>query len=54
MNKDYICPECGYHGDSPKLKTSYEYADADGNRGIMEEWLFCEDCGQELFSDDFR
>lgn len=40
------CPECGYNGE-PKTHDSYEFADADGNRGIMVTWVECPKCGWE-------
>ncbi len=45
-NEDFICPECG-SDKHPIIEESYEYSDADGNRGIWVRWLECMDCDYE-------
>jgi len=41
---EYTCPECGSHKE-PKHQKLYEFADADGRRGIWVDYDTCKDCG---------
>ena len=41
-----MCPECG-STKQPKVYTTNECTDADGNRGIKIRWVECVDCYYE-------
>ena len=42
------CPSCG--AEMTYAGKSYEFSDADGNRGIWVEWWGCPECGEEVYS----
>ena len=43
--EEIICEECG--SDNVKITKSYEFSDADGNRGMWVTFIECRDCGWE-------
>lgn len=40
------CPDCGFEGE-PRVETTTENTDRDGNRGIEITWIICPICEYE-------
>jgi acetone carboxylase gamma subunit len=44
--EEIVCPECGFVGyeEDYGIKSVYEFADADGNRGTWISYFVCPEC----------
>ncbi|MFA5560069.1 MAG: hypothetical protein WDA59_11565 [Methanofastidiosum sp.] len=46
---EFECKKCGSTKPPKVSGASYEFSDADGNRGIWVEFIQCVDCGFEYY-----